>query len=368
METDDLPIEIYISRAESHVEKGEFFQALENYQTVSDKGINSADVHQQMSILYYHLGFLDKAITSSEKALQIIQDNDYLHHNLGVLYFAQNNLVKSQEHFIKALKINPGSTNSHFYLAHTLFRQGLPDLARRFAHSARQLGHSAAVIPELSKEGQLPPLTVWSDTGSDIYLRQIVVQDELQSDDIIAQLREGKLFEDIAHLVSDSPNGGYSGGYSPKELQGSIALALSGKSIPSQPALLKVEDRYLIVQRIAPIDWQWIPSTPSATVMKELQSPHKNTKAQAVTQQQSQKKKKTPFAIQVGVFREFKYALQRFHKVKSLGYNGHITNSQSEDNPLYVVFAGYYANYSSAQRVHSNLANRGIESFIIARP
>ncbi|MEA3545894.1 MAG: tetratricopeptide repeat protein, partial [Thermodesulfobacteriota bacterium] len=155
-------MELCVLNAESSVKKRELFKALEYYHQALEKGISSPDIHQQMSVLYYHLGFLDKAIGATQKALKSVPENDYLHHNLGVLYFANSNLPKAREHFIKALKINPGSSHSHYYLAHLFLRQNFPELANFFAHSAKQLGHPASDLWDLSNNrSPSPPLTVW---------------------------------------------------------------------------------------------------------------------------------------------------------------------------------------------------------------
>lgn len=375
IETDNLPVEFYISGAEANVKKGEFFKALENYQVVIGKGVNSPDIHQQMSVLYYHLGFLDNAIGSSEKALKIVPNNDYLHHNLGILYFAKSNLSKSQEHFIKALEINPGSTNSHYYLAHVFLRQGLPELAKKFAYSAKQLGHPASdILDPADNQSQSSSLSVWVADNSKIYLRQIFIKERKRSEEIMARLKEGVLFEDIARLESDSPNGGYSGGFPLDDLQAWVVSSLSSKAIPSMPIVVESGKNFTIIQKIAPIDWRRITPMFESQLLGNFQGElQESTPVDHVDTQKvemstlSLNGKGLPYTIQIGVFREYKYAQQEIEKINIFGYEGYLVETLKGDKPLYVVFAGNYPNSSSAEIAHSKLKNEGFDSFVIKK-
>ncbi len=374
-ETDGLSVESYISKAEVNVEKGEFFKALKNYQVVIDEGINSSDIHQQMSVLYYHLGFLDKAIKSSERALKTVPDNDYLHHNLGLLYFVNNDLDKARKQFVKALEINPGSTNSHYYLAHVLLRQDLPNIARMFAYSAKQLGHTASDILDSSdNQSQSLPLSVWVADNSKIYLRQIFIKERDHSEEIMHRLEEGVLFEDIARLESDSPNGGYSGGFPLDDLQVRIVSSLSGKTILSTPIVVESGKNFAIIQKVAPVDWQRIAPMFGS---QPLDNPQGGLQASTPVDHIDKEKIKTsslfpdekslPYTVQIGAFREYKYAQQEIEKVNLLGYKGYLVETLKGGKVLYVAIAGGYPSRSVAEIAYFKLKSEGFDSFIITR-
>ena len=364
IETDNFSVASYVLKAESNVKRGEFFKALENYQAAIDKGINSPDIHQQMSVLYYHLGFLAKAIKAAEEALNGAPINDYLHHHLGVLYFAKNNLAKAREHFIRALEINPGSTKSHYYLAHVFLRQDLPQLASLFAHSAQQLGHTASDIVKLLSDGsESSAVTVWSADKSRIYLRQIFIEDRQRSEEIMDRLNEGALFEDIARLESDSLNGGYSGGYPYADLKSEIVSSFSNTAIPSMPIVIESGKGFTIVQKIAPIDWERITPRYHSQSAESLQVELQELTAAGSVDSPND----FLYTIQVGAFREYVYAQHEIEKINALGYEGYMVKTFKGDKPFYVVFAGHYPNSSLAEKVHSIFKDKGFDSLIIKR-
>ena len=374
-ETGSLSVELYISKAEVNVEKGEFFKALTNYQVVIDEGMNSSAIHQQMSVLYYHLGFLDKAIKSSEKALKTVLDNDSLHHNLGLLYFVNNDLDKARKQFVKALEINPGSANAHYYLAHVLLRQNLPDIARMFAYSAKQLGHTASdILVSSDNQSQSPPLSVWVADHSKVYLRQIIVKERERSEEIMHRLEEGVLFEDIAHLEFDSPNGGYSGGFPLEDLQVRIVSSFSGKTILSTPIVVESGKNFTIIQNVAPVDWQQItPLFGSQTLDNSQGGLQASTTVDHVDKEKVKasspvpNEKSLPYTVQIGAFREYKYAQQEIEKVNLLGYKGYLLETLKGGEVLYVAIAGGYPSRSAAEIAYFKLKSEGFDSFIITR-
>lgn len=65
-----------------------------------------------------------EAILEYERALKLNPDVFKAHYDLGILYLAQENYQKAEEHFQEAIKIFPKSANSHYNLAFSLGKQG----------------------------------------------------------------------------------------------------------------------------------------------------------------------------------------------------------------------------------------------------
>jgi tetratricopeptide (TPR) repeat protein len=87
--------------AESHVKRGNkflndsrYFPALDEYREAIKKGFKAPVVYRNLAIIYSELGFLDEAIVEMKKAVTLSPDSDLLRMDLGVMYFAKEELKK----------------------------------------------------------------------------------------------------------------------------------------------------------------------------------------------------------------------------------------------------------------------------------
>lgn len=267
--------QLHLLQAESYVQKGSLFAAVEEYRQAIELGIEDADVHQQLSILLYHQGFVDEAIDVMERAIEIDTDTDYLHHELGLLYFARSRWDEALDQFLASLKINPGQTDSHYYLAQLFKRRKNMVAARLFARSAKKLGHPAQEIDQIFKLADFSgEKSIWMEDGDKIFLRQILTDSRPVADDILARIAAGEAFELFARDLSYGGNrhrGGYAGGFSPRDLHPEIVSALTFVRNLSPAVIIELETGVNIIQKMVPLDWPYIESLISSDGVKEDQ-------------------------------------------------------------------------------------------------
>lgn len=263
LHADELVVaQAHLQQAESHVRSGSLFAAVEEYRKAIAAGIEDAAVEQQLSILLYHQGFVDEATAAMERAVDIEPDTDYLHHELGVLYFSRNRWSDARRHFLESLRINPVQSDSHYYLAQLFTRSNNLAAARLFARSAMELGHPARDLGmRLDLSEHADGKTVWKRDDSRIYLRQMLVDKRPVADQILARIAAGEAFELFARDGTGGGNphrGGYAGGFVPSELHPDIVSALTFVKAFSPAQLLELDNGINIIQRVAPLDWDYI--------------------------------------------------------------------------------------------------------------
>jgi tetratricopeptide (TPR) repeat protein len=77
------------------------------------------------------------------RALQVTDNNWVIHTNLGVLLKARGEHVEADEHFIRAVDINPASADTHYHVAETHVRAG------RFREAIAALDAAIAINPDM---------------------------------------------------------------------------------------------------------------------------------------------------------------------------------------------------------------------------
>lgn len=278
----------HLKQAEVHVQNGSLFAAVEEYRRAIAEGVEDAEVQQQLSILLYHQGFVDEAIKVMERAVEIDPETDYLHHELGLLYFAKNRWGDALEHFFTSLKINPGQTDSHYYLAQLYKRQKNLVAARLFARSAKALGHPAQELEQVFHLTEFPnEKNIWLEEGDKIYLRQILTDDRSQANAILTRIQSGEVFELFARDNSSGVNrhrGGYAGGFSPRDLNPEIVSALTFVKVLSPAVIIELDAGISIIQKMAPLDWVYIASIPPVDQVENKQEPVVKDKQEQVVE------------------------------------------------------------------------------------
>ncbi|MHC4160053.1 MAG: tetratricopeptide repeat protein, partial [Planctomycetota bacterium] len=74
--------------------------------------------------LYHKKNMLDEAIANCFKSLQIRQDYDEAHYNLGLTFARQGKLDEAVVHFTEVVRINPGFAKAHSKLGRMFMKQG----------------------------------------------------------------------------------------------------------------------------------------------------------------------------------------------------------------------------------------------------
>lgn len=351
----------HITAAERYVQQGLFFSALEEYRLALELGLDGPGVRQRLSILLYQQGFVDQAIAAMEQAVAFEPETDYLHQQLGLLYFAAAKLEQAREEFLTSLKINPALAESHFYLAHLLGREGKMAAAQLFARSARQLGHPSRDLSALiEQEDKSSVRNLWQDDQGRLYLRKIFVADRSHADQILSRIAAGEPFESFPRDGAPGNNpkrGGYAGGFLPAELHPQIVDALSASGRFGSPRLVELEDGIVIVQRIAAIDWNTL-----AKLIEPL--PPAGPDSTAVSPSASVPEVKKNFLVQAGAFKDENYARERIKKLQQLGYEAYLYQA----TPWILVVAAESDLRKDAQAVVRQLLRQGIDAVVVERP
>jgi len=90
-------------------DSGFYGKAIENYKKYLNKSPNEVDVIIDMGVCYFQLGDHDSAIKAMEKGILINPKHQIAHFNLGIVNSSKGDIIRSQEYFRKAIKIDPNS-------------------------------------------------------------------------------------------------------------------------------------------------------------------------------------------------------------------------------------------------------------------
>jgi Flp pilus assembly protein TadD len=94
------------------------------WEDVVKKSPNKARPRNNLGIIYYKTGHLDKAVKELEIAIRLAPGIDDTHCNLGVVYNAQNRLSKAIVELRAALRLNPDNAEARYNLGVAYHQQG----------------------------------------------------------------------------------------------------------------------------------------------------------------------------------------------------------------------------------------------------
>lgn len=248
-------------KGDKYVMVNRFLLATEEYRQAINQGINHPDLYMKLALILYKTGFVDEAIVEMKKAVNLSPYADVLRMELGVLYLAKDRFEKAKEQFFAVLKINPGFTHAYYYLGELFLRTGDYDMAWLSVNMAKCYGYKGQnIIRKLSALSKEPDLDPWSKSGEDLYIRQILVNNYKEAENIVDRISGGELFEDIAFEESLGPNatvGGFMGHFSLSEMHPKLANALLEREVLADPVIVETEQGFHIVQRIVPFDFNF---------------------------------------------------------------------------------------------------------------
>jgi len=103
-----LPLDTrYIERGLSCYQKGDYNEAIKQFQEALKLNPGKAEIHYNLGLTYQAKGLLNEAVEEYRKALEINPEDAETHNNLGIVYYNQGSYRKAIEEFKLALSINP---------------------------------------------------------------------------------------------------------------------------------------------------------------------------------------------------------------------------------------------------------------------
>ena len=104
---DDIPI-VYAHIGWSHIQLNQYDEAERVYREALEHGIESAEFHANLGLIYYYRRNFAKAELELRVALTLEEINVPAHYRLADVYRATKNYPKAVEHYRRVLEINPG--------------------------------------------------------------------------------------------------------------------------------------------------------------------------------------------------------------------------------------------------------------------
>jgi len=103
-----LPLDTrYIERGLSCYQKGDYNEAIKQFQEALKLNPGKAEIHYNLGLTYQAKGLLNEAVEEYRKALEVNPEDAETHNNLGIVYYNQGSYRKAIEEFKLALSINP---------------------------------------------------------------------------------------------------------------------------------------------------------------------------------------------------------------------------------------------------------------------
>ena len=405
LQADDIEVSTdrHIQLGDRYFLNNQYFSAVNEYEQAVKNRTDNPELFRRLSFLYFHLGFLDKAVDAGERAVTLSPDSELFRMELGVAYFAKNLLDDAKEQFMAIIKKNPGLANPYYYLGEIFYRNKDYDMAWMFAKRSRCLGHRGTeLITKLSAVSKDPGKDPCVATGEDLYFRQIFVASGSKAEEDLKRIAAGELFENIAMEEDTNKKynvGGYMGKFAPSELHPDLVKALTANKAFSAPFIYKTESGFHIVQRIAPFDINYWASLLAGTVgQKNIQprateysppqaSVSSNNSKQAehasaspppgevkkegfadvleAGGDSSSLNKKETYILYAGSYRERASAIEDVNKLHDLGYASFRYEEVTKSKGIYhVVVAGKYESYEKAKAAGEDITKHGFTYFI----
>jgi len=104
---------IDFEKAEGYLKKGNFNQAIREFETVLEKWPDDSRCYNKLGVCYASLRDFVKAKSYLEKALTLDLKYPEPYNNLGNIYLEKKEYEKSIELYKKALELNPGYAAAH---------------------------------------------------------------------------------------------------------------------------------------------------------------------------------------------------------------------------------------------------------------
>ena len=375
----------YVEQATHFLDKGYDLQAILSYRNAIKAGFDNPAIRKNMAFAYYNLGMLDEAIKHMEIGVSISLQDPNILVELGILYGARGNLTKSISTLENALKLDPSQGDVYIYLGLALLRQGNAKLAWQSARIANKLHQNPLLLMEklLASGEKEPEHYPFEEASSIIALRQIVLDNAKQGEELIAKWQQGSSLTDSfggSTQVVGQPLGGYIGALKKNELKPEIFAVVRHCSNFDPPTIVHTNDGYLLVQRIWPFDSQYWGEDEKAKQNEAAENRPINVIAQEKANECSSQNgpadndnnesfklmkidaQKIP--LYTGSFQQKKYAIEQILQLHKMGFPAYyLENKNADGRHLYNVIAGEFLSVTDVIKAKALLKEKGYDSF-----
>ena len=180
---------------------------------------NDLDRQFQAAVAQYDAGHFAEAAVQLEKLLPSVPQSFEVHELLGLVYAAQSQDAKANEHLEKAVRLNPNSAEARTNLAANLSRLGKLGPAEEQFRKAAQLepenfdanhnlgevyvraGRIAEATPFLEKAQRIDPSSY--DNGYDLSLAYLLTGQTKNARDLIHALLQQKNTAELHNLLAE---------------------------------------------------------------------------------------------------------------------------------------------------------------------
>ncbi|OQY20296.1 MAG: hypothetical protein B6I36_01525 [Desulfobacteraceae bacterium 4572_35.1] len=361
----DEPIkvsDVHLQLAQRHLDAGHPFWSIHSYRRALASGADNPNTHLKLSRVLYDVGFVDQAISEMDLALKNASDTDFLHMEMGMYCLASGQLQRALTEFKRVLQLNSGFSYGYYYMGEVYYRLADYDHAAMSLQFAQYLGLPGFDLERKLKDlGWKVPQSPWQDNNQSYCLRQIVLDNKSDAEDVQQRLADGELFEELARKFSkgvEADSGGYIGEMNLTSMPDVFARKLADVSSFSAPLLLESAGEYIIVQRISlfePSLWQ-----------KRVNPTVKNGQYRAQETVNAVRGKLVPkkYALLSGVYHQRKYADQRVQQLLDIGFKSYLRQRGSGSHLRYEVIVGRFAEYKTAEKAGVKIKRSGLDYYI----
>jgi len=279
-EDEALTFQEYLDKANENIKAYRNLEAAEALKNATELGGGKHPaLHMRLAILYYGLGLVSEAISEGETAVALAPSSKWYKYDLAKFYYVDKQYAKAEQQFSAVLKLDPGFTLGYYYLGELFYKNARYDLAWPALRRAQLLGYRGKYLEErLLAASDIPAESPISAEGTSPLFRFIKTESADQAQALLAEISEGKLFENLELETREQDRPIDFGVMLLDELKDSIAATLRDSVPYSPPAIVKIGDHYLIMQRILPFALeQWPPAPASPAIQPNDASPTPQT-------------------------------------------------------------------------------------------
>lgn len=251
----------YLEIARKQIKSDHHFEASDALRKAIDlDNSKHPSLHMKLAVLYYSLGLIPDAIQEGEKAVSLNPSSKWFKYDLAKFYFANNQLDRAEKQLTTLLSLDPGFTYGYYYLAEVYYLKQQYDPAWLSLSRARFLGFKGTFLKEKLLPLTRKPTENFEKTPGDKLFRFIKLASREKAEEVLQNIRSGKLFEKMELQLNKNHVSGFGSGIMTlSELKKSLADTLKTSKPYSSPRIIKTGSDYRIMQRIIPFDpsaWQ----------------------------------------------------------------------------------------------------------------
>lgn len=247
----------YLEEANGYIKSYRHFEACDALKEATKLGgAKHPSLHMRLGILYYGLGLIPEAIAEGEKAVNLAPSSKWYKYDLAKFYYVDKQFEKAEEQFTSLLKLDPGFTLGYYYLAELYFQKREYDMAWLSLQRSILLGHKGKhLIEKLSPHTSKPVENFKDSTEKNQLFRFIKLSSAEEAQNVLAQIDNGKLFENLElELSKDQAESADFGVMLSSELKATVSASLRNTRPYSSPVIIQTGPDFRVMQKIAPFE------------------------------------------------------------------------------------------------------------------